>query len=39
VTKAPDDARQQVEFLKDVAVSDARFARGNDTPEAGVTRT
>jgi prepilin-type N-terminal cleavage/methylation domain-containing protein len=38
-SKATDYARQQVEFLKNVAVTDARFANGNDTPEAGVIRS
>jgi len=38
-SKATDYGRQQIEFLKNVAVNDARFANGNDTPETGVTRT
>lgn len=38
-SKATDFARQQMEFLKNVGVADARFANGNDTPETGVTRT
>jgi Tfp pilus assembly protein PilV len=38
-SKATDYGRQQMEFLKNVAVTDARFASGNDTPETGVTRT
>jgi Tfp pilus assembly protein PilV len=38
-SKATDYGRQQMEFLKNVAVTDARFANGNDTPETGVTRT
>jgi len=38
-SKATDYARQQVEFLKNVAVTDARFANGSDTPETGVTRS
>jgi prepilin-type N-terminal cleavage/methylation domain-containing protein len=38
-SKATDYARQQVEFLKNVPVTDARFANGNDTPEAGVARS
>jgi Tfp pilus assembly protein PilV len=39
VSKATDYTRQEVEFLKNVPVTDARFANGNDTPETGVTRT
>lgn len=39
VSKATDYARQEMEFLKSVPVTDARFANGNDTPEAGVTRS
>ncbi|HKW90272.1 MAG TPA: hypothetical protein VJX92_00145 [Methylomirabilota bacterium] len=38
-SKATDYARQEMEFLKNVAVTDARYANGNDTPETGVTRT
>ena len=38
-SKATDYGCQQIEFLKNVAVNDARFANGNDTPETGVTRT
>jgi Tfp pilus assembly protein PilV len=38
-SKATDYGRQEMEFLKNVAVTDARFANGNDTPETGVTRT
>ena len=38
-SKATDYDRQQMEFLKNVAVSDARFANGNDTPETGVARS
>jgi hypothetical protein len=38
VSKATDYARQEMEFLKSVPVTDARFANGNDTPETGVTR-
>lgn len=39
VSKATDYARQEMEFLRNVAVTDARFANGNDTPETGVSRT
>lgn len=39
VSKATDYARQEMEFLKSVPVTDARFANGNDTPEARVTRS
>lgn len=38
-SKATDYGRQQMEFLKNVAVTDVRFANGNDTPESGVTRS
>jgi Tfp pilus assembly protein PilV len=38
-SKATDYGRQQIEFLKNVAVADARFANGNDTPETGVARS
>ena len=37
-SKATDYARQEMEFLKNVAVTDPRFANGNDTPETGVSR-
>lgn len=38
-SKATDYGRQEMEFLKNVPITDARFANGNDTPETGVTRT
>ena len=38
-SKATDYARQQIEFLKNVAVTDARFEDGNDNPETGIART
>ncbi len=37
-SKATDYARQQVELLKNVPVTDPRFASSNDTPESGVSR-
>lgn len=39
VSKATDYGRQEMEFLKSVPVTDARFANGNDTPETGVARS
>jgi Tfp pilus assembly protein PilV len=38
-SKATDYARQEMELLKNVAVTDARFAGSSDTPETGVART
>ena len=38
-SKATDYGRQEVEFLRNVAVTDARFANGSDTPETGVSRS